>query len=324
MSNLAMLSDAEKMKTQQLQLCNDFFIYAKGAEDRSYIVFDKYLDLIQPKRIIMLDSRAKNETLSIEEIAKYNSIEDIAKQKGIDNIKTISLESSNVGKHLSNERLQSTSSVAIDISSMNFWELSDLLYFLLKVICVQRIDVFYTEPDIYHYENDDISQYNYKELEVSVNYPKSYYSTRTINEEILVSIIGFQKGVNRMMKDIIEVSNYYSVNGFPSFYPKAKDISKANNVDYLTEINPANRFSAEATNPFITFNVLSEISKSADGAFMNICPLGSKPMAVGACLYALKFPCTTRIVYPYKETITTKSDGVGKTFCYSIRQSFLS
>lgn len=323
MNKFAKFVDVEKYKKQCEKMNEDVFIYLKGAEDRSYTVFEKYIETISPNKIILLDSRSRNEMLTSGEMEKYDKIKEIAIEKGISEGKTISIENSNVGIYLVNEGLSNDLKVAVDISSMNFWELSDILYFLMKIIKVQRVDVFYTEPDLYHYENDNIAQYNYPNPSVSVKYHKNYYSTRTATDEILVSMIGFQKDVNKLMKDSVEVSQYYSINGFPSFYPKAKDISQTNNADYLAEIEPANRYSAEAINPFVTYNVLWDISKASGGAFMNICPLCSKPMALGACLYALRFPENTRIVYPYEVSVMTKSDGVGHTYCYSITQEFI-
>lgn len=324
MNKFAKFIVAEDLKNQNRKLYDNFFIYSKGAEDRSYTVFEQYIETIAPERIIMLDSRLRNESLSSVDIIKCDRIECIASSKGILTGKTISVEDGSVGKYLAAEELSSKSTVAVDISSMNFWELSEILYFLLKIISVRKVDVFYTEPDLYHYENDNIVQYNYPNPKVSVKYQRSYYSTKTTTEEVLVSMIGFQKNVNKLMKDIFEVAQYYSINGFPAFYPKAKDISQTNNADYLVEIEPANRYSAEAMNPFVTYNTLVDISKAANGAFMNICPLCSKPMAVGACLYALRYPNVTRIIYPYEETITTKTDGVGCTYCYSITQNFIA
>ena len=315
MSKIASFYDAQSLSCS---LFDDLFLFFKGAEDRSYAVFEKYLDLISPKMIIMLDSRLRNESLSSVELKKYNRIDGMIAEKESVTVKTFSIENTNVGKALSSFRLTCDTSIAADISSMNFWEICDLLFFLIKIVCVKRIDLFYTEPDFYHYENNNISLYDHIRPNVSVNYINSYYSTNTTDKEVLVSMIGFQKDVNKLLKDIIEVPQYYSINGFPSFYPKAKDISQANNWDYLAEIEPANRFSAEANNPFVTFNTLVDIRKASKGAFMNICPLCSKPMVIGACLYALRFPDTTRLVYPYEEAVDTKADGIGHTYCYRI------
>lgn len=321
MSNHAFISDAKDMSGTILN--DDCFLFTKGSEDRSYTVFDRYLELISPQKCIMLDSRLRYETLSANEMEKYNRIDSLISQKGIQNIKTVSVETPYISNSLLSEDISAANTISMDISSMNFWDISDLICFLLTMKRIKRLNIFYTEPDLYHYENDDIIQYDHNRHPVSINYIRGYYSTKTADEEILVSMIGFQKHVNKLLKDLFEVSQYYSINGFPSFYPKAKDISQTNNDDFLSEILPANRYSAEAINPFITYNTLLEIKKASHNSYMNICPLCSKPMAVGACLYAIKNPTNTRIIYPYAATVATKTDGIGRTFCYSIFQDFL-
>ncbi len=323
MNNYANFSDVDNNMMWDETTENNIIIALKGCEDRSYAVLKKYFEQINPQKVLLLDSRLKNEKMSQEEILKYNEIDSIMGDN-ISKIKTISIENSNIGSYLISENFSENEIIYVDISSMNFWEISDILFFLLKIVSVKKVRILYTEPGLYHYENDDISHYEHEIFQVSTNYPRNYFSTKTTEEEILVSMIGFEKNVNKMMKDNFEVSEYYSINGFPSFYPKAKDISQANNFDFLGEIEPSNRYSAEAVNPFITFNTLLDINKASKGAFMNICPLSTKPMSVGACLYALKYPTKTRIVYPYEESVTTKSDGIGKTYCYTIENSFIS
>ena len=193
MNKFSCFADAEMFKSSRIKTNDQIFICSKGYEDRSYTVFEKYIDVISPKTIIMLDSRMKNEGLSAEDVIKYDSINNIARSKGITNIKTISIENANIGSYLKSENFSTDMDIAVDISSMNFWELSDLLYFLIRVVKVNRVDVFYTEPDLYHYENDNISQYDHTQAKVSIKYPRSYYSTKTTEEEVLVSMIGFQK-----------------------------------------------------------------------------------------------------------------------------------
>ena len=63
---------------------------------------------------------------------------------------------------------------------------------------------------------------------------------------------------------------------------------------------------------------LADIHNISRKAFMTICPLGSKPMLLGALLFVLNHDKNTRIVYPYNEYIHTKADGVGRTYCFRI------
>lgn len=303
----------------------DYFFISKGTEDRAYALFEKYKDTVSFENLVVFDSRLKHESLSSKELDKYNALDNLLPHQETINYHILSTEDSKLGRLLAEKRISKISRAALDISSMNFWEMGDILYYLTRVANTEILDIFYTEPDVYRFQEDDITKYNRNAPKVSFNYPPNYMSTKTTQaDEVFVAILGFQRNVLKLMRDLNEVSDWYSINGFPSFYPKAKDISLANNSDYLAEVLAANRFSAEANNPFICFNTLCDIKKSSSDAFMTVCPLGSKPMTLGACLYTLKHQADTRIVYPYDEYVATETDGVGKTYCYRISKDFLS
>ncbi len=297
----------------------DYLIVSKGAEARSYIVCLQIDRLINTKNMIIFDSQMNQDKLDHAENELYNSLTGIISGKKIDNCLTVPAENAKLGVALSKHSLPHTSRIALDISSMNFWELQDVIYYLLKVLNVSVLDVYYTEPDLYRYESVDITRYQHEDFRVSLNYPQNYYSTRTTeDEEIFVGILGFQKHVLKLLQDNNEVTDFYSINGFPSFYPKAKDISQVNNWEYLAQLQNSHKFSADASNPFLCYNALADIHNFSKKAFMTICPLGSKPMLLGALLFVLKHSKNTRIVYPYNEYIRTKADGVGRTYCFRI------
>lgn len=297
----------------------DYFIVSKGAEARSYIMCSQIDHVIKTKNIIIFDSQMNQDKLDRTENEQYNSITSIISEKKIDNCLTVPAENTKLGVILSKQCLPQSTRIALDISSMNFWELQDIIYYLLKIHKVSVLDVYYTEPDLYRYENFDITQYQQDDYHVSLNYPQNYYSTRTTeDEEIFVGILGFQKNVLKLLQDNNEVTEFYSINGFPSFYPKAKDISQVNNWDYLAQLQNSHKFCADASNPFLCYNALTDIYNASKKAFMTICPLGSKPMLLGALLFVIKHSKNTRIVYPYDEFIRTKADGVGRTYCFRI------
>lgn len=295
----------------------DFCILGKGYEDRSYCFLSMAISGFGVQKWIALDFRTRLEELSQEALLKYNQFDELISKQTGGELSVISLENNSVGTLLQEEGISSESRIALDITSLDFWELSNILFFLIRIQNVKVLDVFYTEPNMYHYQNNDISQYEHSAVEVSVNYVPEYFSSFVDENESLVTMIGFQKSIASQMKDNMEVASYYSINGFPSYYPKAKDISQVNNYDYLSEIPRSNRRAADASNPFICYNTLVDIA-SVSGGVLTLCPLGSKPMALGACMYALDHESKTRIVYPFKNRIQTQNDGVGRVFRYSI------
>ena len=67
------------------------------------------------------------------------------------------------------------------------------------------------------------------------------------------------------------------------------------------------------------YNFLQYIKdKEDDNTFINIAPLGTKPMALGACLFALHNP-DVRIVYPLPENYENKySDKSWNSWIYDL------
>ena len=126
--------------------------------------------------------------------------------------------------------------------------------------------------------------------------------TRT-TKKILVVLLGFDGELALFVSEEVAPDEIVIVNGFPGYAPKFKDISLINNEKLLSSrlINYA-----RANNPFETFNLLERLYNQETAAFFNIAPIGTKPMALGACLFALTHPAV-RIVYPLPEKYTNET-----------------
>ena len=317
---MSVIAEIDYVNSERIadSICDyDFFVSTKGYEDRSYHLLSCLLPNKSIKNWIIIDFRKKLDVLSQHEISKYNSFDEIIKKHAEMSIAVISLEDYLVGNQLRSIGINSSSKVAMEITSIDFWELSNLLFYLLKIVQVDSLDIYYTEPYVYNYSNNDILEYNTIDQQVSINYIPEYYSSFADEKEMLVTILGFHKSIANQIKEYMEVAEYYSINGFPSYYPKAKDISRVNNYAYLSEIPMKNQYSSEATNPFLCYNTLIEIAMKSKGA-LTICPLGSKPMSLGACLYALDHEKSARIIYPFKNQIQTRNEGIGRIIKYRI------
>lgn len=117
-------------------------------------------------------------------------------------------------------------------------------------------------------------------------------------QKVLVVLLGFDGELSSFITDEVAPDETIIVNGFPGYSPKFKDISLINNERLLA--NSSELHYARADNPFETFNVLAKIRKKYENKFLNIAPLGTKPMALGACIYAI-FDPSVRVVYPLPE-----------------------
>ena len=74
-----------------------------------------------------------------------------------------------------------------------------------------------------------------------------------------------------------------------------------------------------ANNPFDTYNLLCKILKDCGDTLLNICTIGSKPMALGACLFALEHKQDVKVTYPfYKKTKFDVLEQEGKMWRYGV------
>jgi len=198
-------------------------------------------------------------------------------------------------------------------------------FIILKYLCedINQGYLYYTEPR-YYIMTDSMSR-SYYSTSGSINtFEISGYSGIAAKSEpatrILLCFLGFDDDLLPTVIQDSSPSKIITINGFPSFFPKFKDISLINNEKILSSSDYANlRESAstsknlvyvEASNPFDVFNTLKILEISKKEYCIDIVPLSSKPMALGACLFAL-FNEKIRVIYPYPEkyvsNITCKS-----------------
>jgi len=126
-----------------------------------------------------------------------------------------------------------------------------------------------------------------------------YYNSSNDKEEILVCFLGFEKDISNYVNHVANPSKTIAINGFPAYYPKMKDYSLLNNYELLSKIGKENVFYTTANNPFSAYNTLCEILEKFSNSILNICVLGNKPMALGACIFALNHPRHSKVSFPY-------------------------
>lgn len=197
--------------------------------------------------------------------------------------------------------LLSAKKIALDISCFTkpyFFYLIKLFKERFKIDC---ISVFYTEPQFYLFPGGSFSSYRSSTGPLTIleipGFP-GYEGRR--EKRVLVILLGFDGDLSKEINEDISPSETLVVNGFPSYSPKFKDISLIANEKLTSNKDVVIRFS-RANNPFEVFNLLEDIKNQNKSSFINIAPLGTKPMALGACLFALYYP-DVRVVYPLPET----------------------
>lgn len=211
--------------------------------------------------------------------------------------------------------------IGIDISVMPTPIFSQILHFLMEKHKDKEIIVYYTEPE--HYNLDNMFDFNSCDGEIDIKaIPGFEGKTAQINDSqrIIFYLMGFEMNhLNKLIPQQINPDGIVPINGFPAYFPKYKDISLINNDVNYHEMDIQVVF-AEANNPFETYNQMSMLQKKYQDYCIDIIPAGSKPMALGACLFALTNGNNDiRILYPFPlEYKNQKSIGKGKIWEYIV------
>jgi len=195
--------------------------------------------------------------------------------------------------------------VALDITLFTkpyfFW----ILKYLSVYVGISNVSAYYTEPESYRYSAGTFDSYQSTYGPLHVREMPGYPGEgRAVGSRLLVVLLGFDGQLSTAINDDVAPNKTIVVNGFPSYCPKFKDISLVNNERLVAGARSV--MYAPAHNPFETYNLLQHIRDKREDAVMTIAPLGTKPMALGACLFAISNE-DVRVVYPLPETYAKKT-----------------
>lgn len=292
----------------------DAFIFLSTPEDRSWNTI-MYLgkNNCLPSEILKLN--IKNDEQSINMNKKEIKNEFLNSTINNDLSKTIITCLRTVDSYVNNKKV-----IGIDISVMPIPIFTQILHFLYVRHRDKKIIIYYTEPE--HYNLDNIFDFHSFNGEISIRAIPGFEGRTSQKDElqrILIYIIGFE--MNQLYKLIpIETNPNVIIpfNGFPSYFPKYKDISLINNDVNYQDLDIEMVF-AEANNPYETYNQINCLVDKYQNYSIDIIPAGTKPMALGACMYALKNGNNVRLLFPFSAELKNQSSiGKGKIWEYVI------
>lgn len=211
-------------------------------------------------------------------------------------------------------------SIAIDITGFTVPDIFRILYVFREIKKTSILYVFYTEPQHYVFRDDIFNKYEYLSGERTYKPVPEYFSTGSSEKELLVCFLGFDIYVSDYIYEKALPHEAVAINGFPSYLPKLKDISLLNNYSLLTtNIDNEHRFYTRADNPFSVYNTLCDIRSKFPDFLMNICVLGTKPMALGASMFSLDNKDNVKVTYPYpQQYIPQTTHSSTKAWCYVV------
>lgn len=191
--------------------------------------------------------------------------------------------------------------IAIDISCFTKPYFFYLIKYIHERLSIAKLVVFYTEPFSYKFPKKGLfSSYHETEGPIRIMEIPGFSGIKERGGvTVLIVQLGFEADSLDEINDDVSPNESFLVNGFPSYMPKFKDISLVIN-EYYTSNKDSIILYSRANNPFEIFNLLEKIKKNYNNAFINIAPLGTKPMALGACIFAIHYP-DVRVVFPFSE-----------------------
>ena len=221
-------------------------------------------------------------------------------------------------QYLSKLDIGKDSTVWIDISSMIVPCIFKVFYVLNKIKRLSSLDVIYSEPKYYDFFNGIYFDYDKDMVSREYKALTEYYISTASKEVALVCYLGFERMVSKYVHESNEHSETIAINGFPSFIPKIKDISLEHNYELISAIGLDQVKYVKANDPFASYNVLCSIAEQKQYCIVGICVWGSKPMALGACIFALKHQNIAKVSYPFAiEPQKHSSKEISKTWWYT-------
>jgi hypothetical protein len=222
--------------------------------------------------------------------------------------------------YIAHMQIETDAQIGIDITGFTIPDVFRIMYILKEIKHIASINVFYTEPQHYVFKQDMFDTYEYLIGERTYKPIPEYFAVGRYEKELLVFFLGFDLYVSDYIYEKALPNEAIAVNGFPAYLPKLKDISLLNNYSLLTaHIDSEHRFYAKAINPFSSYNTLCDIRESYPDYLMNICVLGTKPMALGACLFSLNNKKNVKVTYPYPQKYALHiTESQTKSWCYVI------
>lgn len=214
--------------------------------------------------------------------------------------------------------ISKNATVGLDVTSIP----TPHFFVILRVFYQYGIDpyIYYTEPQDYAFTEAISSSYCSMKGPITTK-EVAGYSGVTVNQgksnRILICILGFDDDIMPTVIDAAAPEKLVAVNGFPSYYPKYKDFSQINNIrilagnyaDRLEQGESSRRmYYVDTRNPFDAYNLMSLLDSKYNDMCIDVVPMGTKPVALGVCQYALEHDYI-RVVFPFPDKY---GEGVGK------------
>jgi hypothetical protein len=179
------------------------------------------------------------------------------------------------------------------------------------------IRVIYVEPetyDIVRFKSESI----FHDLSEKIDgiEPLPGFATIIPQDDLnipLVALLGFEGGRFTYVLEHIQPSkDIYPVIGVPGFRPEFPFIAYWGNKRSLEDSHTWTNVKYVAANSLVeVYDLLTKLKKNQTGK-LKVAPIGTKPHAIGAILFAIKNPNDVELIYDNPNRKIKRTKGVGK------------
>jgi hypothetical protein len=181
--------------------------------------------------------------------------------------------------------------------------------------------VLYAEPGDYR-KPEDLPGFIYDLSETRGIEPLPGFARlgRRANQALFVPLLGFEGARLEYLLDQedIELQATYPIMGSPGFRIEYPMYTLLANRAILSQDYIHSRLElALASNPFDAYEALSRLHHRFGGN-LRVAPIGTKPHALGAVLYALANQDAVELIYDHPKRSSGRTSGVGAIYSYDV------
>lgn len=213
-------------------------------------------------------------------------------------------------------------SVYVDISGLSHHVWAPLLREALSTL--RTVWVVYVEPERYRPHPSPASAIMF-DLSSSIGgvAPLPGFANlrgpKNEKDALFVPLLGFEGTRARQVAMTLDpVPEVVAIVGAPGFRAEYPSVTVACNQDFLDDYKAHSKVRiARASCPFEAYDALVEIRRDHPGSYLYVAPIGTKPHALGALMYAIDYPSTTEVMYdhPVRKANRTYGTGIAHVYC---------
>jgi hypothetical protein len=140
------------------------------------------------------------------------------------------------------------------------------------------------------------------------------------DDSVLVTFLGFEgMRARQIAMSLDPTPRIVPVVGVPGFQVDLPNYTVSCNREFLDEVRAFGEVRyCRANCPFRAYEALREVRRDNPDSYMFIAPVGTKPHALGAVLYALAHPKKTELIYDHPLRSPARTAGIESVHIYHI------